>query len=433
MGHVRLPRNTTLSAERGSWVLRWSEELIGMVGTAHESSQKLTTIGSTNGPEVIGELEARRLARRYLLSRMPPGEAARRSLTTIAEFMETRFFPDLIAPKSPAWRAHYHSILRHILSPEDVQRLFGIGGSRFDTKRAKQPDWPYLGPLRLRDVRAHHVRTLMKAALETGYSPETVRHIRNVVSAVFTYAKQELVFTGTNPARCARMEEIQRKSSPGLTLEQMEQALRAMRYPEKQMAMITLLTDMNVSEICGLQWKHVNLTGAPLEQDGERIPPIAIAVKNKWYRGELANVKQNRRRNIRIPETLLPMLLLLRARPGFTGPEDFVFTSRSGTAINVSNLTDRRLGLIGQSLGIPELTLQALRRAQGLIEQSHESQFQHRIGAAARLDHGVHLPPGERNHLESRDGVSQPKDILARCDDSVDLSNHARSITELSG
>ena len=392
MGHFRLPQNTLLSAERGSWTLRWNDQLIGLCGSAHDSSQKLTRIGPVTGPKAMSELEARRLARRYLLSRLPPGELGKRSLATFAEFIETRFFPDLIAGKSLAWRAHYHSILRHILSPEDVQRLFGGIDGRFNAKRARRPDWPYLGPHRLRDVQVHHVYDLMKTALETGYSPETVRHIRNVVSAVFTYAKQELVFTGANPARLARMQEIQRKSTPGLTLEQMEQALRAMRYPEKQMTMIMLLTDMNVSEICGLQWKHVNLTGASVEQNGEPIPPITIAVKSKWYRGELADVKESRRRNIQIPEMLLPMLLLLRARPSFVGPEDFVFTSRSGTAINVSNLTDRRLGHIGRKLGIEELTLQALRRAQGLIQQVNESQFYRHIGAAARLDYAGRLP-----------------------------------------
>jgi integrase len=202
-----------------------------------------------------------------------------------------------------------------------------------------------------------------------------------VISAVFRYARQELVFAGVNPALLAKVPEAVRNGKPALTLEQLEKALAAMRYPEKHITIIALLTGMNVSEICGLRWKHLNLTGAWSRPDGELVPPISIAIKSRWYRGESANVKDNRKRTIQIPEVLLPMLLLLRARSNFTRSEDFVLTSRAGTAINISNITARRLGLIGSELGIQDLTLQTLRRAHGLISQGLEAPFQLRICA----------------------------------------------------
>src|ERR1700680_2852029 len=51
---------------------------------------------------------------------------------------------------------------------------------------------------------------------------------------------------------------------------------------------------MNVAEICGLQWKRVNLTEAWSNTDGESIPPRTIAVRKQWYRGELGGLKKSR-------------------------------------------------------------------------------------------------------------------------------------------
>ena len=386
MDPVRLPRNVTLSESDGVWTLCWDGRALGLTDAAHDPQPSLTRIGAASGADALTEIEARRLARRYLLSQLPPGAQARRSQLTLAEFIERRFLPEFLAGKKLAWHAHYHSILRYILSPEDCERVLGINGGHSFAILPRDAEWPYLGHFRLRDVRPRHVHGLIGFALERGYSPQTVRHIRSLVSVVFSYAKQELAFAGANPTCSAKLPATDPKSGRGLTLDQMQHALGAMRYPEKQMVIISLLTDMNVSEICGLQWRRVNLTGAWLDSDGELIPPITIAVRKRWYRGELADVKTCRQRNIQIPEILLPMLLLLRGRTNFGSPVDFVLTSRTGSAINVSNITARRLGAIGKELGIPELTLQSLHRAQGLIKGGLGTQFRRSIGAAVTSD-----------------------------------------------
>lgn len=386
MGPVRLPRSTTLSVKDGSWTLSWSETVIVSGSAAPDPLPRLTRIGSATGKNALSELDARRQARRYLLSRLPQEAIAKGAQMTLAEFIERRFLPEFLTQKTFAWRAHYHSILKHMLSPEDYKRIFRTEEGSRSAILNRDSNWPYLGRLCLRDVRPLHVHQLLQAASEKGYSPHTVRRVRNFVSTVFSYARQELVFTGVNPASAVNLPSIDRGSTRIVTLEQLDQVLRAMRYPERQLTIIGLLTDLNVSEICGLQWKHVNLIGSWSDSDGELIPPLAISVKKRWYRGESADVKEARRRSIRIPEMLLPMLLLLRARTTFRGPEDFVLTSRTGTAVNVSNITARRLGAISKKLGIPRLTLQALHRAHGLIERGLGAQLQYSLGAAAASD-----------------------------------------------
>ena len=383
MDPVRLPHYCALNQEGESWILRWREEAIGLEVTDQSSSRGQARIGNAIGPDAITESDARRLARRYLLSHLSPSIKARRATITVSEFIETHFLPEFVAAKTLAGRAHYHSILKHILSPEELGRIFGGSFGNGNGNLTRRPGWPYLSNLRIRDTRPHHVEQLLTAATASGYSPLTVRRIRSVVSALFSFAKRELIFMGTNPARSVKGPDPVRKSTPALTLSQMEQIIRAMRYPEKEMTLFALLADMNVSEICGLQWKNVNLTGMRVDSHDESIPPLTIAVKNRLYRGELANAKDTRRRMIHIPETLLPMLLLLHCSTRYCEPDDFVLTSRSGAAINVTNITARRLGVIGKKLEIPELTWQLLRRAQSALKKSYGAQFQYYVAAAA--------------------------------------------------
>lgn len=379
MDLVPLPRKTTLIVDAGDWILNWYEEAIGLGGAKPDAQPHVTRIGPAAGSDALSETEARRQARRYLLSLIPPLILIQRSQMTLVSFIGERFLPDLLAGKRLPWHAHYYSILKHLLSPEDCERISSVHECLLRGARARDTRWPYLGQLRLRDVRSVHVEQLIKAALERGYSVHTVRQIRSFVSAIFTYAKQEFMYTGANPTLSVTLPTIKAKGLRQLTSQQLEQVLSAMRYPEKQITLIRLLTDMNVSEICGLQWKRVNLSGSWFNCDGDVIPPISISVRRRWYRGELAEAKQIRLRHIPIPEALLPMLLVLRARTGFHGPEDFVLTSRTGSAVNVSNLTARRLGAISRRLGIPQLTLQALHRSQQIFNKklglSHQAFF----------------------------------------------------------
>src|ERR1700682_6428416 len=99
-----------------------------------------------------------------------------------------------------------------------------------------------------------------------------------------------------------------RKEAQTLTLAQVKEVLGVMQYPEKEMTLIAILTRMNVAEICGLQWKRINLTDAWSHTDGGPIPPKTIAVREQWCRGELGGLKESRNRNLAIPPPLLPIL-----------------------------------------------------------------------------------------------------------------------------
>ena len=261
---------------------------------------------------------------------------------TIAEFVKTKFLPEHIATKRTSGRRHYQAILKHVLTPEEVDRIFGIETSESKAKLKAIANWPYMNNVRLRNAHPDHVQSLVSAALEGGYSTQTAKHIRNVVSAVFTHAIKVHYFAGENPAISVASPGMTRRVAHTLTFEQTIKVLQVMNYPEMEIALLALLTEMNVAEICGLQWKQVNLARHSVNRGGELIPPMTIAVRSQLYRGELSNVPAARRKSIAIPHLLHAMFLRL-SHLTITGWNDFVLISKGGRPINQINVAARRL------------------------------------------------------------------------------------------
>jgi len=393
MDRVRLPLLNDIYQERGFWKVRCWEDANDEPEFGGEQWREELCIGPALGPDRLTKKEAQRLAWESFLSRLRRDEMAGQNETaaqsktavqretaaqsemTIRRFVETAFVPEHVLVKRLAGRIYYQAILKHVLPPEEVDRIFRVTRNNSKAKLNAIPDWPYLGDLRIQDCGPEHVERLISTAYARGYSAQTVMHIRNVVSAIFSHAKKVQHYQRDNPAKAAVLPERPHRNPHLLTLTQAKQVLRAMRYPEKEMTLIAMLTSMNVAEICGLQWKYVNLTGSCSNMTGEPIPPITIAVRKRWYRGELDSVRRASARNLPIPELLLPMLIKLSGRGRWTGPDDFVLVSRVGTPINAVNIAARRLRTIGNELQMPWLTWHVFRRGRFALEAELSEQF----------------------------------------------------------
>jgi integrase len=285
------------------------------------------------------------------------------SQMSVATFVETKFVPEHVAHKALAGRVHYYSILKHVLRPETVDHLFEQFSKTPNARLRCLPDWPYLDDVKLCDLTPDHVRQLMSAAFVRGYSAQTVRHIRSVISALITHAMNERCLSGKNPVSGVPLPPIIRKRAHNLNVIQVKSVLRLMQYPEREIALITIATGMSISEICGLQWKHVNLTKTALLTDGEMIPPGCILVKQLRNSKGLSAVGSNRRRHVDIPEALLTTLVKLKRRLGDTGPGEFVLAFPSGNSISPVSARYLLLKPIGRKLEMPWLSWQVLQRA----------------------------------------------------------------------
>lgn len=300
---------------------------------------------------------------------------------TVAQFVKDKFLPEHISMKGAAGQGHYRAILKHILTPEEVDAIFGAGTEKSKRTLRAIPNWPYINDLHLRDARPEHVQGLISAATEAGYSTQTVKHIRNVVSAIFSHAIREQFFWGGNPAVSVAPPRMLRKMAHALSFEQTLRVLEVMQYPEREVTLFAILTDMTVSQICGLQWKYVNLTDHGLNRMDESIPPRTILVRNQYYRGELGKVPPSRRKDVPI-SFLLRWVLLRLSRTHGVGWNDFVLMSRGGRPINPINVAARRLKSIGKKLDLPWLSWQVFRRTRVALVEEFGSQLPDKLAMA---------------------------------------------------
>src|SRR5271166_2614112 len=155
---------------------------------------------------------------------------------TVSQFVASRFVPEHVAAKTTPGRRHYHAILKHIMPPAEVDRVFCTDVSASDSRLKNDPAWPYLGDIPLLQVHPNHVQELISAAIRKGYSAQTIKHIRNVVRVIFTHAMKDNLFFGENPASQVSVPEMNRRESHSLSLTQMLQLLERMQYPEREIA-----------------------------------------------------------------------------------------------------------------------------------------------------------------------------------------------------
>ncbi len=107
----------------------------------------------------------------------------------------------------------------------------------------------------------------------------------------------------------------------------------------------------------------MNLSEQFTTVDGESLPPLTIAVRAQWYRGEYGSVKaKSRRRNLPLPMALRGVLANMKERHNFTASNDPVFAARTGKPVDEHNIARRYLKPVGQSLGMPWLSWHCFRR-----------------------------------------------------------------------
>jgi site-specific recombinase XerD len=281
---------------------------------------------------------------------------------TVANFVKHSFIPEHVAVKRSAGRAHFYAILKHVLSPEELNQITGRPAVSERSKLVSMPDWPYIGKLPLNEVDTESIQRLVSAALHRGYSIQTATHIRNVVRSIFAHAATTGHHFGVNPASLVTLPAMSRREAHTLNLSQVSYLLHAMGSPERELALFTLLSDLGVAEICGLQWKYVNLSHSSVRAENEVIPPLTIAVRRQRYRGELDTTVGSRKRFVRTPQSLCSLLHELKTRSFYTSQDDFVLVSRKGTPLHPETIAARRLKAVGGAFGMEWLSWSVFRR-----------------------------------------------------------------------
>lgn len=317
---------------------------------------------SVNALDPEGELtRVRRREPSGKIAEMDEDEARRKAdeflakLTTtvsvgmsIREFVQGPFQLDHVDTLKASGKQHYKSMLKHVLAA--------------------------FGDRKLASIQYDDVQELIRLK-EKRYSPQTCRHIRNAISAVFRHAIKRRVYSHPNPATDVRMRELVTvKPKHVMTDEQFRTLEAALPSPVREMAWLAMTGSLNRAEILGLKWGRVNLTGKPGSADGLPLPPESLRISENAYLGKIGTVKCNvRERNVPLAKNVVSMLAGLKDRAKWTEPDDLVFVSETrGKVLNVRNLEQRKLKKVAEALGMPWVSWQTMRRGMATLADQED-------------------------------------------------------------
>ncbi len=332
MARRRLQQRGNLHSQGGFWKLRWREDQIAEDGQIKRGWSTTVTIGPAPGNKnmkAMTEKEARREAWDKFLSRLDQNVSTPQAVVTFADFVERKF------------------------RPEHIQLRLRRSTQKFVENILKNHILPALGSLKLREIRRDAIQQIVSRAIGAGKSVQTARHIKNIVSAVFRHAAECEWITTANPAALVRLPELQRTIQPALSFQQVSNLLAVIESPARELTLFAVLTGLNIAEILGVCWQHVNLTGVAVFQGGEMLPAWSIAVRQQWYRGAYSGTKaKNRVRNLPIPEALRPALIQMARREKWIGPTDPVFVARTGKPADEHNIMRRHIKPAAEKIGM---------------------------------------------------------------------------------
>jgi integrase len=321
MARRRGQRKGYLRIEHGSWLLTYRIYQWNVEKKKNLPVRDTVTIGPGEGPGKLTEKQAQRFAHDHFLAPLDNTVLRPLSTLTFEQFWDKSYEPHKIIRKTLklAARMQYVSLWKCWIKP-------------------------VLGTVKLCELQPDHAQTLVDRILAAGRSTKTANSARIVASSIFSYAKMLRAASGDNPFGLVEMPEQQPVRPPrALTWDQCKGLLALLPSLVREMVLCAITLSMNVSELRGLRWKHVNLSPewAPLGGD-DVAPPLMIAVREHYYYRERGTLKtKNRKRNLPLPVALQAALAQLKLCSRFNSPDDPVFANQAGKPISDNNVVKR--------------------------------------------------------------------------------------------
>jgi integrase len=259
---------------------------------------------------VDGGIMAARRLRDQLLARRGRGDTVAPDSRLRFGEASDRWLTGPVADLRQSTRAKYRSVLDQHLRPR-------FGGRRLDS------------------VTADDIAVLVREMRDRGKSEATIAVTLGVIGRIYKFATRRLDWQGTNPTMLLLSSERPRvslaKRRPIFTPEEIEQTLAAATKPYRTMFTVAAVTGARVSELCGLTWADVRIDDA---DDAELM--FACQVDRRGNRRPTKT--DGSARTVPIPRELALVLArhMLGARS--TGPDAFVFATRSGRPVGQRNV-----------------------------------------------------------------------------------------------
>jgi integrase len=194
---------------------------------------------------------------------------------------------------------------------------------------------PRFGARRLDAVTPDDLAELVRDLRAEGLSESSSAIAIGVTNRVYRYAARRLGFAGTNPVSLMlsseRPKPSQSKRRRIFEGQELEQTIAAATEPWRTLFTLAALTGARVSELLALTWADVRLEPA----DDAEIQ-FAFQVDRKGHRRPTKT--DGSARTVPIPHELALILVRHKLAARFVGPDDFVFTTRTGGALRQRNV-----------------------------------------------------------------------------------------------
>jgi len=302
-----------------NFVLRYREDVRAADGTI-KRVQRSVVLGALPGKRQA-KTEAARILRDIYSGTWRP-----QSAMTFADFWNSYFDPEVIERRKLSTRQMYHYLgKKHLL--------------------------PYFGKRPLCDLTRREVQDFIILKERQNYSPQTVRHFRNMLSKFFGAAmSREMI--ATNLAHNLEMPTMKKvRQSRVLTLPQISDLFKAFDEELQTVVLFGLLPGLRIGEILGLKVEDLDLNLG------------LFYVRRNVYRGVVQDAPKTPAgdRCLPIASALLEALQVwLAFRP--CGSE-WLFPNDAGKPYYDRNLLRRRLWPVCDKLGIPRFGWHSLRHA----------------------------------------------------------------------
>lgn len=295
-------QNGTIIRIGDHWYVRyWERRNIGGAIERKRVTHALgpvTSRGKRPPADVVTEAERH-------MSTVNSGAIPAERIVTISDFVEGVYLPWVEMHKRPSTVKGYRDVWQ------------------FHVKPLCAGAW-------LKETRAYHVQQWLNEIGRSGeLSRNSLRHIKSVISGIFTLAKQQDYFQGENPARDTAVDPsaAEARETYAYTLDEVQSILAVVPEPAATAFAVAAYMGLRHGEIQGLLWENY--------RDGE------MHVTRSIWNGHVTAPKTRKgRAPVPVIRQLADRLEMHRLRCGNpqSGP---IFANSTGKPLNMNNLLGR--------------------------------------------------------------------------------------------
>lgn len=208
------------------------------------------------------------------------------------------------------------------------------------------------GRLPVSDLAKEDIQAFLTAAAR-GLSPESVRDLRSRLRGLLFLGEEwGWIRPGTNPAtgrfRLPSRVPVRDRRIP--SPHEFRQLVNALHQPYRAIVGLAGLSGLRRGELAALRWNDIGLD--------------TVRVDEAVYRGRLGKPKTPKsRRTVTVPRKAIELLEDWKTRSRFTGPDDFAFSMRTNSPIDLNRVLERVIKPVAEGLGLPRFSWHTFRHA----------------------------------------------------------------------